>query len=456
MRSSNSILTDILDAKEKRTLLRSSFSGFTTLSLSLNIAGVPKSNDYLTLFFNLILRELRNFLMANRIKIITDEEIIQTDAAGDFYLVPLANTQFNIQKIKLITENFEEQHCLGRLIDVDIFDVNCKPISSKKQKVCYLCGKHSAISCMRNKRHTYTEIREKIAKDVKKYNFNNKKNEVVNKLSSMAIKAVLYEIALHPKPGLVSFDNCGSHDDMNFFTFLDSSSVLFPYFKDFCNLGYNYNDNKSNVLAKIREIGLLAEEAMFDATNSVNTHKGVIFLMGICLFSLAKILSKDKIVSEVRFREIVRAIGNDIVKNELGANNNTHGEIVFNKYGKIGAGVRGEVEAGLPTVFDTALPYFKKTLNSSSIVNQKHIQTILMGGLLRIMEKNNDSNILYRSDKKTLVELQRLSKCAINNFDEYNKLDEFCRVKNISPGGSADLLAVSLLLHNVNIITNDI
>ena len=117
--------------------------------------------------------------------------------------------------------------------------------------------------------------------------------------------------------------------------------------------------------------------------------------------------------------------------------------------GVIGAGVRQEVEDGFPSVFDKSLTYFNNNLNSLSINNEKEIQQILQTGLLQIMSVNNDSNILYRSNLETLKQIQTLAKEAIKSNKNYDKLCEYCLEKNISPGGSADLLSVSLLLHFV-------
>tara|TARA_R110001583_G_scaffold35585_1_gene118182 strand:+ start:29071 stop:30453 length:1383 start_codon:yes stop_codon:yes gene_type:complete len=450
----NQILNNVLDAREKRASLRSKFvkNNLCTLSLSLNIAGYPKSNILISSFFTKILNELKPFLVANRIEVQHTKEIVLTDKAGDFYIVPFLNTLHTSKKLKALCESFESKHFLGRLIDIDIFNEQGLPISSGKKKPCYFCGDYAAISCMRNKRHTYNEIREKLSNEITEYLAIKHKEQTINTLTSYASKAILYEISLSPKPGLVSFHDNGSHTDMNFFTFLNSSASLSPFFREFCLLGYNYLGNYEEVLPQIREIGLRAEEAMFSATNKVNTHKGIIFLFGLSLFSIAKQCSGKEEYSDESFRLIIKNICNNIVEKELLNDTNTavtHGEKVFQKYGEIGAGVRQEVEDGFPSVFDKSLSYFNNNLNSLSINNEKEIQTILQTGLLQIMSVNNDSNILYRSNLETLKQIQTLAQEAIKSKKNYDRLCEYCLEKNISPGGSADLLSVSLLLHFV-------
>jgi holo-ACP synthase / triphosphoribosyl-dephospho-CoA synthase len=77
-------------------------------------------------------------------------------------------------------------------------------------------------------------------------------------------------------------------------------------------------------------------------------------------------------------------------------------------------------------------------LNDQSLVNC----------FLAIASTNNDTNILYRCGPEVLTSFQHLCKNALDNFTgaNYAAVGEFCLVKNISPGGSADLLAVSIFL----------
>jgi len=454
MNNKNEILNDVLNSREMRASLRSNFveNNLCTLSVSLNIPGYPKSNPEINSFFKEVLKELNPFLVANIITVKHEDEVVITDNAGDFFIVPLICDPHTLTAIKELTETFEFNHSVGRLIDIDIFNNQGLPVSSGKKKPCYFCGEFSAVSCMRNKRHSYEEIRAKLFNEVNKFLKNKKEKSVINKLTSFATKAILYEISLSPKPGLVSFSDTGSHTDMNFFTFLNSSASLTPFFTEFCNLGYHFSGDYKNALPQIREIGLRAETAMFSATKGVNTHKGIVFLFGLSLFSIAKLLSEKDSFNDNEFRKIIKKICKGIVANELvndGKQATTHGEKVYQKYGLKGAGVRQEVEDAFPSVFHQSLSFFNKNLNSISINNEYSVQQILQKGMLYIMTVNNDSNILYRSNLETLKEFQILAQKAIDNNDAYTELCKFCLTNNISPGGSADLLSVALLLHFV-------
>ena len=51
-------------------------------------------------------------------------------------------------------------------------------------------------------------------------------------VAKLATKALLYEVSISPKAGLVSRLSNGSHKDMNFYTFIDSALSLDEYFSE--------------------------------------------------------------------------------------------------------------------------------------------------------------------------------------------------------------------------------
>ena len=58
-----------------------------------------------------------------------------------------------------------------------------------------------------------------------------------DKIARLASYALIYEVSLSPKPGLVSLIDVGAHDDMDYMDFLKSSLVLYDYFKISYELG---------------------------------------------------------------------------------------------------------------------------------------------------------------------------------------------------------------------------
>lgn len=396
-------------------------------------------------FFRSCLSDLKRYLLAHRIGIDENDNVEMCDAAGDFYLVPFSMNHFSLTEIKRICEDFEENHPLGRFVDVDLNDLQGNNVSSGKSKICFFCKEKAAIECRRENAHDFDELRSFMFSEMAEYSRKQREERITKKLSSLAQEAILAEISLTPKPGLVDRFSSGSHKDMNYQTFLDSTTAISPWFSELVREGFAFQeDDLTRALPRLRNIGLQMESAMFTATGNVNTQKGVIFLMGLSLFACGKLFSKNNHFQTEEFRSIIRSICKDLVRNEMGnstASGKSHGEKIFLKYGFSGA--RGEAESGFATVFDFGLPQL--------IQNTQLNDEALVKCFLAIAANNNDTNILYRSNPQTLESFKELSNVALANFNakNYQALIDVCKQENISPGGSADLLAVTIFVWSV-------
>jgi holo-ACP synthase/triphosphoribosyl-dephospho-CoA synthase len=436
-----------LIAREQRALLKSKIAGtgYPCVSLSINVPGYPKSNHAVTCFFKYCLQDLQYLLKSHLIEVLNREAIEKCDAAGDYFVAPVSAGNLGIVELKQICEDFEGGHPLGRYIDVDVYDEKGNCISSGKSKFCFYCKDKPAIECRREQAHDMVQLRSLMFSNMRDYCNRQRESLLSKQLASLAMKALLYEISLTPKPGLVDRLSNGSHADMNFLTFADSSAAISFYFEELVQAGFAFQDEKYiRALPIIRNIGLRMEAAMFRATTNINTHKGLIFLMGLTLFSCGKLYSSLNHFDPEYFRSIVRDICRDIVKRELQdskSSNPTHGLAVFQSSGFSGA--RGEAEGGLQTVFEIGLPYLLKE-------NQLN-DTALTQCFLAIASKNMDTNILYRGGQAVLITFQKLCKTALEDYTDSNfmKVAEFCKNENISPGGSADLLALSIFFWSV-------
>jgi holo-ACP synthase/triphosphoribosyl-dephospho-CoA synthase len=437
-------LQSILDARDERALLKKQISlkGLPCVSLSLNVPGFPKSNPIVKTFFASCLRDLKYTLKAYQVDIIDKDAIETGDAAGDFFLIPFSPGALNLQAIKLICEDFEQNHPLGRFIDADVNDQQGNTVSSGKSKLCFFCLERPAIECRRENVHDAEELRSFMFPKMAGYNRQQQEAAVIKKLSSLAQQALLYEISLTPKPGLVDKFSNGSHADMNYQTFIDSSVAIFPWFGDLVREGYTFrNKDLSKALPLIRNIGLRMESAMYDATQNVNTQKGIIFLMGLSLFACGKLYSQSDRFNVDAFRNLIIGVCKDLVKRELAdssASGQSHGEEIFWNYGFSGA--RGEAESGFEMVFGFGLPQLAgvEKLNDEAIIRS----------FLAIASNNKDTNILYRRGTGVLTVFQNLCKNALENLNDknYSAVIDFCKNENISPGGSADLLAVTIFV----------
>ncbi|RXQ93883.1 hypothetical protein EO244_09905 [Ancylomarina salipaludis] len=462
-------IEELLLAKDRRRELRMQRleRSCITLSFNLNIPGLPKSNEHFHAFFTTCLHELQDYLLSHRIVI--DQKTIHcaTDAAGDFFLADIIDSDYSAIQIKKYCESFETKHPVGRLLDVDVVDEKGEPVSSGKAKTCFFCNAAPAIYCMRKQSHDYAAMRMKVELEISKYQESKKKNRVCKQLAILATQSLLHEVALAPKPGLVDRFDEGSHSDMDFSTFLNSTAALSVSFRKIADFGYTFNgEDLKEALPNLRLLGLEMEADMFAETHGVNTHKGAIFLLGFSIFVSAYLLARDSFSNEA-FVSAIQKMNGDLVARELGKKlylgQETHGEVCFRKFGKKGQGIRGEIQAGMPCVFLKALPVLHQHFDSEKILTDKLLNKGLTHALLAIISQNDDSNILYRKGEEVLEELKNraivcVDKYGKSDFDaDYASLIEFCKDKKISPGGSADLLAVSYFMYGVNrqLVWND-
>ena len=101
-------------------------------------------------------------------------------------------------------------------------------------------------------------------------------------IGAIAVEAMLYEVSATPKPGLVDRANSGAHHDMDFFTFMSSAAALRGYFDECAAIGAGHCQQPiEGLLPCLQAAGIVAERQMFTLTQGVNTHKGMIFSLGI-------------------------------------------------------------------------------------------------------------------------------------------------------------------------------
>lgn len=434
-------------ARDQRAILKKKFvkDGLACISLSLNVPGFPKSNATTKQFFDLCLTDLKIFLESNRIKIIETEAISEADEAGDLFIAPISGAQMSLSEIKQICEDFEAGRQLGRFVDVDLNDELGNTISSGGSKQCFYCREAPAIECRRKKAHDTELLRSFMFEKMGEFNRQQRETMLTKQISALALKALLYEISLTPKPGLVDKFSNGSHKDMNFLTFVNSTAAISVWLEELVKAGFSFSEKDfTRALPVIRNIGLRMESAMYQATGNINTQKGIIFLLGLSLFACGKIFSQGAHFETEQFRGIIKDICHNLVENELRAANPSkasHGEEIFQKWGFSGA--RGEAESGFRTVFDCGLPHLLQ-------LNELNDEAMLRC-FLAIAANNNDTNIIYRGGTEVSVEFKRLCRTALDKFDSgtFELVSEYCKRENISPGGSADLLAVSIFVWSV-------
>lgn len=266
-------------------------------------------------------------------------------------------------------------------------------------------------------------------------------------IGQLAVQALLYEVCTTPKPGLVDRDNCGSHTDMDIFTFIRSADALRPYFEHCCAIGQKTaNLAPAAAFAALRQPGMEAERRMLAATGGVNTHKGAIFSMGILCGALGRLgrnTRADEILS-VCAEMTVGLVDKDFA-GVTAENAATAGQRLYAQHGI--TGIRGQAEAGFPAVREHGLPVLE-----AGLAMGKSYDEAGCAALLAILCHTDDTNVIARSDLATAQGVSRkirklLEKDPYPDRKTLEALDrEFIR-QNLSPGGSADLLALCYFLH---------
>jgi len=280
-------------------------------------------------------------------------------------------------------------------------------------------------------------------------------NKTAQEIASMALRAILYELSASPKPGLVDRYNNGAHKDMNYFTFLDSSTILGFAFYDIVKRSLELDLPPQELFFKIRNMGVIAENNMFESTSGVNTQKGLLFSLGVICSATGYLIRTNSEINIKKISEIVKEMTEGIVKNELllsvpgfikSESKLTHGEKVFLMYQE--TGIRGEVEAGFPTVLNYGIPAFKYAVYKNVDINSQMLHV-----LISIMSTAKDTNVLYKHGQRGLefvhkqaqAILMKGSVFTVSGRSEIYLLDKLFIKKKISPGGSADLLAITIM-----------
>ena len=80
-------------------------------------------------------------------------------------------------------------------------------------------------------------------------------------------RALLTEVRLTPKPGLVDIRNAGAHRDMDLASFEASTAVVAPWMEKFFIMGHDTaNIMPEKVLTMLRPVGMACETDMLAAT----------------------------------------------------------------------------------------------------------------------------------------------------------------------------------------------
>jgi triphosphoribosyl-dephospho-CoA synthase len=261
-----------------------------------------------------------------------------------------------------------------------------------------------------------------------------------------ALQSLHQELAAYPKPGLVSPIDSGSHRDMDAALFFRSLFSLRMYFRDIALAGI-----RGAPFAVLKNLGITAEERMLKATRGVNTHRGAIFNLGL----LAAAAGHCQRAAQTRKGETLGSV----VRTQWGIAIRQHGELLSKQsHGSLMArrhGVGGalqEAAEGFPHVFEVGLPTLQRSVELGADLNSATVQCLF--SLIAVLP---DTNLLYRGGVPGLDFAQASARAFLDAGGIYQPdwhaqaitIHQQFVMRNLSPGGSADLLAATLFTYRL-------
>lgn len=425
-------LAQILDARETRASKQKQLlSGYQKplICFTMNIAGPVKLTPEIVKGFSLGSSMLLSRLAAaGFVPLFMEEQLLPTGCEG-YYIVDAP-----ADRLKALTVALEEASPLGRLFDLDVLTPSGEKLERPTPRRCLICEETAAV-CSRSRAHSVQQLQEATAKLLSQI----PKGQLIG---CLAQKALILEVCCTPKPGLVDRNNSGSHRDMDIFTFFKSIVALGDYFRECAHIGEETSQLPAkDTFQKLRQAGIQAEQTMFAATGGVNTHKGAIFTLGLLCGSAGRLHTYDPdILCQEAAAMVAGIVTRELVSEQTAT---TAGQRLYQRYGI--TGVRGEAEQGFPTVLKFGLPVLSQgcDFNDSGCA-----------ALLAILSHSEDTNLITRGGRETQLQLKaRLQSMLHENpcpsQQILQQLDQEFIQKNLSPGGSADLLAACYFLQQL-------
>lgn len=430
-------LSQILEAREQRAARQKQLLeqyGRPLICFTMNIAGPRKDSSLIRKGFRLGADLLKAQLNGSAIELVYEQTLFEDTGPVGYYAV-----EADAFDLKKLTCEIEDALPVSRLFDMDVLSPDGRKYSREDlglpSRKCLICDGDARV-CGRSRAHSVQQLQAKTdcllqaAIDA----------QTARSIASTAVQSLLWEVCTTPKPGLVDCQNSGSHADMDIFTFCSSAAGLHPYFEACVRIGLETASlSPEDTFARLRLPGKNAEQVMYEATGGVNTHKGAIFSLGILCAAAGRTADR----SPPSLLSQCTAMTRGICHRELG-NSNSKGQMLYAKYGL--RGVRGQAEDGFPAV-KKGLEVLQEGLHRGYSLNDSGC-----AALLHMLVCAGDSNLLWRGGPEvyeaTLADIRSLlDREPYPCKKTLEALDAAFTQKNLSPGGSADLLALVYFLY---------
>lgn len=441
-------LEEMLRAREDRVRRQEAMLrryGGPLISFSMNMPGPVKDSPLLRRAFRAGRAQLEAGLRAWSLPVLAQEERLASTGCEGLYAAAGP-----AEKVKELCVSIEEGSPLGRLWDMDVLSPGGSRLAREavggRPRGCMVCGK-AGRGCASRRLHAVSELQE-AARRILTSHFAAADRDCA---AALATQALLEEVCVTPKPGLVDCANTGSHRDMDLFTFLRSASALTPYWARCVETGMETAaEPPGAAFQALRQAGRAAERTMFAATGGVNTHKGAIFTLGLLCGAAGRLWRPEGPCRDPeRLLEQCAALARtpweaDFSPLRAGAPPSTAGERLYLSQGL--TGIRGEAARGLPGVRDRALPALRRALAAGRSRNDAGAIA-----LLHLIASVEDTNMTARGGPEAARAARTacaavLEREALPSMETIAELDRDFIRQNLSPGGCADLLSAAFFL----------
>lgn len=435
-------LTQMMEARERRAQCQRRLTaryGLPLVSFTLNIPGPVKRNPLIERAYRYGLKLLR----ARFRPLYTAESILDTGCEA---LLVARGDPAALKKMAVGVEDADE---IGRLFDIDVMDEQGRQVSREALgldgRACLVCG-GPAHECARSRAHGVDLLFARTQQIIRGH-FG---QAHADRVSVLAQRALLYEVAATPKPGLVDRRDSGAHSDMDIFSFMASAAALGPYLRRCVLLGIDGADRPPQALFfALKEPGLRAEQAMYAATGGVNTHKGAVYSMGLACAAAGVLHGQNRICTPQALLSLCADMTRQSARSYFAALTpraaRTAGERLYLQHGLEGA--RGEAANGFPSVLSVGLPCLNMALKGGLSINDAACVT-----LIHLIAAVPDTVMIARSSYQAWTALTQdmkksLAADPLPDPAQIERLNRAFIQGNLSPGGCADLLALTLFIH---------
>ena len=249
--------------------------------------------------------------------------------------------------------------------------------------------------------------------------------------------AMKQELLTEGKPGLVCLTSNGCHHDLDFKTMNLCIDIFIQHVYELIAT-LDEGTTPLEVVAAAQQVALHTLSLMETAAKGANTYRGAVFSLGLAIVAYAYIKRGGEPLTPELWQQTISEMALHFEPTDQ-----TKGGKAVKDYGIKGA--IHTARGGYAFVFNQAVPYYEALLNDPDCDrNSRRLRT-----LIYIMSQIDDSNIYHRAGADVAQQLKALAHTAANDFNPttLQALQDYCNAHWISPGGSADMLILTLFIH---------